>query len=77
MENGTLLFKLSEMSSFYIQRLQDLGIKKTINKGRLSIALLEHYNGILQEQTDGRNTILIFREAITSLFKEALKQHEF
>lgn len=77
MENRTLLFKLSEMSSLYIQRLQDLGIKKTINEGRLRIAFLEHYNGTLQEQTDGRNTILVFREAITSLLKDALKQHAF
>ena len=27
-ENRTLLFKLSELSSLYIQRLDDLGIKK-------------------------------------------------
>ena len=39
-ESGTLLFKLSELSSLYIQRLEDLGIQKTINKTRLKIALL-------------------------------------
>ena len=76
-ENGTLLFKLSELSSLYIQRLEDLEIKKTINKTRLKIALLEHYNGTLQEQTDGRNTVLVFREAISSLLKDALKQRDF
>ena len=76
-ENGTLLFKLSDLSSLYIQRLDDLGIKKTINKTRLKIALLDHYNGTLQEQTDGRNTVLVFREAISSLLKDALKQRDF
>ena len=76
-ENGTLLFKLAELSSLYTQRLEDLGIKKTINKTRLKIALLEHYNGTLQEQTDGRNTVLAFREAISSLLKDALKQRDF
>ena len=39
-ESGTLLFKLSELSSLYIQKLEDLGIQKTINKTRLKIALL-------------------------------------
>ena len=61
----------------YIQRLEDLGTKKAINKTRLKIALLEHYNRTLQEQTDGRNTILVFREAISSLLKDALKQRNF
>ena len=76
-ENGTLLFKLSELSSLHIQRLEDLGIKKTINKTRLKIALLEHFNGTLQEQTDGRNTVLVFSEAISGLLKDALKQRDF
>jgi len=49
-ENGTHLFKLSELSSLYIKRLEDLGIKKIVNKTRLKNALLEHYNGTLQEQ---------------------------
>ena len=76
-ENGTYLFKLSELSSLYIQRLEDLGIKKTINKTRLKNALLEHYKGTFQEQTDGRNTVLVFSEAISSLLKDALKQCDF
>ena len=68
--------ELFELSSLYIQRLEDVGIKRTINKTRLKIALLEHYNGTLQEQTDGRNTVLVFREAISSLLKDALKQRD-
>ena len=44
-ENGTNLFKLSELSSLYIQRLKDLGIKKNTNNTRLKNSLLEHYNG--------------------------------
>lgn len=30
-ENGNHYFKLSDLSSLYIQRLEDLGIKKSIN----------------------------------------------
>ena len=61
----------------YIQRLENLGIKKTINKTRLKNALLEHYKGTLQEQTDGRNTVLFYWEAISTLLNNALKQHDF
>ena len=76
-ENGTHLFKLSELSSLYIQRLEDLRIKKTTNKTRLKNALLEHYSGTLQEQSDGRNTVLVFSEAVSSLLNDALKQRDF
>ena len=76
-ENGTHLFKLSELSSLYIQRLEDLRIKKTTNKTRLKNALLVHYGGTLQEQSDGRNTVLVFSEAVSSLLNDALKQRDF
>ena len=39
--------ELSELSSLYVQRLEDLGIRKTIKeKTSLMKALLEHYNGV-------------------------------
>lgn len=59
-DEGTHVFKLSELSSLYVQRLEDLGIEKTINKTRLKKALLEHYNGALQEKRRGKNTVLVF-----------------
>lgn len=71
---GTHVFKLSELSSLYVQRLDDLGIEKTINRARLKKALLEHYNGALQEKSHGKNTILVFGEAISNLLKDALKR---
>ena len=63
-ENGTLLFKFSELSPFsctskglkILKRLKD-------HKTRLKIALLEHYNATLQEQTDRwkkHRTVLVF-----------------
>lgn len=39
------MFKFSELSSLYVQRLEDVGIEKTVIKTRLKKALLEHYNG--------------------------------
>jgi hypothetical protein len=76
-ESGSHMFKLADLSSLYVQRLETLGIKKTINKTRLKNALLEHFKGSLQEQTDGRNTVLVFQEGISCLLKDALKQRDF
>ena len=39
---GTSLFKLSEIHSLYVNRLQDFGISKGFNKTRLKERLLEH-----------------------------------
>ena len=54
---GTLLFKLSEIHSLYVNRLKDLGINKLINKTRLKVNLLVHFSEA-QEQHDGKNTII-------------------
>ena len=40
---GILLFKLSEIHSMYVNRLEDLGIIKLVNKTRLKSHLLEHF----------------------------------
>lgn len=76
-ESGSHLFKLTDLTSLYVQRLENLGINKTINKTRLKNALLEHFKGSLQEQTDGRHTVLVFREGISDLLKDALKRRDF
>ena len=76
-ESGSHLFKLTDLTSLYVQRLETLGINKTINKTRLKNALLKHFNGSLQEQTDGRNTVLVFRKGISDLLKDALKRRDF
>ena len=74
-ESGSHLFKLTDLTSLYVQDILD--INKTINKTRLKNALLEHFKGSLQEQTDGRNTVLVFREGISDLLKDALKHRDF
>ena len=40
--SGILLFKLSEIHSMYVNRLEDLGINKQVNKTKLKKNLLEH-----------------------------------
>jgi len=74
--SGTLLFKLSELHSLYVNRLKDLGIVKTVNKTRLKDLLLNHFPDA-QEQYDGRNIIIIFNEAMQNMLKEALRKRDF
>uniref|UniRef100_UPI00358EABF1 uncharacterized protein n=1 Tax=Myxine glutinosa TaxID=7769 RepID=UPI00358EABF1 len=75
-DSGTLLFKLSEIHSLYVNRLEELGIKKLVHKTRLKGHLLERFPEA-QEQYDGRNTVLIFREGMRNMLKEALKNRDF
>ena len=37
-DSGTLLFKLTELHSLYVNRLENLGIMKVVNKTRLKIS---------------------------------------
>ena len=74
--SGTLLFKLSEIHVLYVNILEDLGIKKAINKTRLKVCLLEHFPEAL-EQFDGRNTVIVFKKGMENMMKEALKKRDF
>lgn len=58
-QENKLLFKLSELHSLYISRLESLGVYKTVNKTRLKNSLLDQFPGA-QEQTDGKNLVIIF-----------------
>ena len=40
-QEDKLLFKLSELHSLYISRLESLGVYKTVNKTRLKNSLLD------------------------------------
>ena len=47
-----------------------------MNKTRLKMQLLEHFKEA-QEQSDGKNTILVFKEEMRNMLKEALKKRDF
>lgn len=64
--SGTLLFRLSELHMLYVSRLEDLGIKKTVNKTRLKVQLLEQFPEA-QEQFDGINVVIIFKQGMESI----------
>ena len=74
--SGTLFFKLSELHTLYVNRLEDLGIEKEINKSRLKLQLLEHFPEA-QEQYDGRNIVIVFKKGMESMLRDAIKKRDF
>ena len=47
-----------------------------MSKTRLKKQLSEHFKEA-QEQSDGKNTILVFKEGMRNMLKEALKKRDF
>ena len=74
--SGTLLYKLSELHSLYVNRLENMGVSKMINKTRLKSCLLDHFPDA-QELHDGRNTIIIFKEGMRNMLRDALRKRDF
>lgn len=74
--SGTVLFKLSDIHTLYVNRLENLGITKVINKTRLKKQLLEHFSEA-QEQYDGRNVVIVFKKGMENMLREALKKRDF
>ena len=56
-----------------MNHLEDLGIKMLVSKTRLKVNLLEHFPEA-HEQHDGKNTIIVFKEGMKKMLKEALKK---
>ena len=67
------LFTLFGLSALYVPRLENLGITKMINKTRLTNSTLDHYKETIQEQTDGKNTILVFQAGNQHWWPVAMK----
>ncbi|KAG1695324.1 hypothetical protein GQR58_006635 [Nymphon striatum] len=82
-ENGNYIFKLSELSELselhglYVSRLHNLGVDKTIHKTRLKIQLLGHFLDGCQEQSDGKNILLVFNEGLKKILKQAVDSRDF
>ena len=65
-ESGTLLFKLAELHSLYVNRLGDLGITNLVNKTRLKLNLLQHFPEA-QEQCVDKNIVIIFKKGMEAM----------
>ena len=71
-ENGNYIFKLSLLHSLYVDHFCSL-VEKSINKTRLKKKLLEHFSVECQEQSDGKNTLLVIsNEGLQMMLKESV-----
>ena len=71
------ILKLSEIHQLYINRLLDFGIKKSVNRTRLKARILSQFSGELQEQTDGKNVLLVLNKGMVSFIKEELYKQDY
>jgi hypothetical protein len=77
-ENGTFIFKLSELHSMYVNQLKQYGIEKFIHKTRLKSQILDHFWGDCQEQlSDGKSIVLVFNQGMKKMLKEAVDSRDF
>ncbi|KAG1681694.1 hypothetical protein GQR58_011690 [Nymphon striatum] len=76
-ENGNYIFKLSKLHGLYVSRLHNLGVDKTIHKTRLKIQLLGHFLDGCQEQSDGKNILLVLNEGLKKILKQAVDSRDF
>ncbi|KAK2563844.1 hypothetical protein P5673_012849, partial [Acropora cervicornis] len=71
---GTLLFKLSSIHDLYVSHFCNFHVDKSVNKISLKNQIMKHYHGAIQEQTDGKNAVLVFNQSIKTLLKDALQK---
>ena len=76
-ENGTYLFKLKELHTLFENRLHEFGIAKSIHKSRLKDQILSHFSGHCNEETDGKNSLLVFKDGLKRLLKDSLESRDF
>ena len=73
MDDGKYIFTLSELHKLCENRLIDFGIEKTGFKDRF----LKNFCGELQEQSDGKSTLLVFKEGMTCLLRDEVEKQDY
>ena len=77
MDDGKYVFTLSKLHKLYVNRLIDFGIEKSINKTRFKDRFLKKFCGELQEQSNGKNTLLVFKEGMTFLLRDEVEKQDY
>ena len=75
--DGKYVFTLSKLHKLYVNRLIDFGIEKSINKTRFKDRFLKKFCGELQEQSNGKNTLLVFKEGMTFLLRDEVEKQDY
>ena len=69
-EGELYMFKVKELRCLYQKRLKEFGYDVEINKSKFKESILNYFESSgVQEQSDGKNNILVFPEGIKSLQK--------
>ena len=69
-EDGTFYFKFSVLHQLYEMRVRYLGVEKEINRSRFKEKVLAYFPQA-QEQSDGKNKILVFEQGMQQMLKQA------
>ena len=60
----------------YEHRLQNLGINKELNKRHFKDQLLRHFVNA-QEQSDGKNSIMVFEHGMKQMLKRSSQEYDY
>ena len=72
-----ITFLNSNLHTLFKDCLCSLGIEKDINKTRFKEQLLAHFSGVCQEQSDGKNSLLVFNDGLQKLLKDTISYRDF
>lgn len=70
-----IYIKLSELHELCESNLKCL-IANEINKTRLKNQILEHFLGVCQEQSDCKNTLVVFNKGLRQQLKDIVDEHD-
>ena len=75
-EDGQFCFKFSSLHHLYESHLKILGICKEVNRTRFKEQVLRYFPSA-QQQSDGKNAILVFEKGMQEILKQTMKcDHE-
>ena len=69
-EDNIFYFKISSLYQMYEKRINYLGVEKEVNRSRFKESLLEYFPQA-QEQSDGKNKLLVFEQGMQQMLKQA------
>ena len=71
-EDGTFHFIFSVLHQLYENRIRDLGVEEETNRTRFKEKVLAYFPQA-QEQSDGKNKILVFQQGMQQMLKQAME----
>ncbi|XP_046544723.1 uncharacterized protein LOC124254923 [Haliotis rubra] len=75
-EDGKYIFPLADLYKLYSDKLFIFGYDRITNKSRLKERIQDQFIGQCQEQTDGRNTLLVFNDGMRSMMRKAMQNRD-